>query len=434
MIKLIFKNILANRGRYLPVMVELILIAAVAWLVLEPVIVQKYLLDRHPGYEPDRLVRIEVGERSSAEEYSRADRYADLLRLLSRLRSFPEVESATIATSKSFESRNINANSYPCDSTGGAYFEVDFVKGQDFFKTFGIRSSGGPDDGKVFSEPPLGDHDRIVSRGMAQVMHPGVNPIDHYINEYSETYTHGRKDLIVGVVEDAVYLPRFSRSAIVYIPKSDEDMEKNMGGFYNTSLIARMKPGVSPADFVRDNYETIGRDLRSGRAYAHSPMTFSEYRDIQSIDMRKGNFLMSALALFLIVNLFLCVTGSFYLQTRDRSRDAGIMRAFGASRASIMHNLIAEGWMMTILAWIIGCAGVYFWVEKDGLTKGQELMDQPSQRLVEAIPLWIDNFGQHFAIVSAVVLGLMLLSVTLGIWLPARHISRVSPVDALREE
>lgn len=433
MFKLILKNIWANRGRNLLVMAELILIAAVAWIVLEPVIVQKYLLDRRPGYDPERLVRIEVGERYTDDEYTRADRYADLLRLLSRLRSFPDVESATIATNNSFESNSISANSFPCDSTGGAYFEIEFVKGQDFFRTFGIKASGGPDDGKVFNEPPLNERDRIVSRGMGEVMHPGINPIGHHINEYSETYYHGSNDLIVGVVEDAIYSPKFSRSAIVYMPKSSEDMEKNIR-FYNITLVARMKPGVSPADFVRDNYETISRDLSAGRAYAHSPMTFSEYRDIQNIDMRKGIFLMSALALFLIVNLVLCVTGTFYLQTRDRSRDAGIMRAFGASRKSICGNLIAEGWVMTGVAWILGCTAVYFWSIKDGLTKGQGLMNEPSQRLIDAIPLWIDDFYVHFAVVSAIVLALMLIAVTTGIYLPARNIARVSPVDALREE
>lgn len=434
MFKLILKNIWAHRGRNLLVMAELILIAAVAWMVLEPVIVQTYLLERDLGYDADRLVRIEIGERYTEDEYTSTERYDDLLRLLARLRSFPEVESATITNNRSFESQSINANSYPCDSTGGAYFEVEFVKGQDFFKTFGIRASGGPDDGKVFDEPPLNERDRIVSRGMGQVVHPGINPTGHYINEYSETYTHGRNDMIAGVVEDVIYRSEFSRSAIVYIPKSREDMEKGLRGFYNFTLVARMKPGVSPADFVRDNYETISHDLSAGRAYAHSPMTFTEFRDIRCIDMRKGNFLMSALALFLIVNLFLCVTGTFYLQTRDRSRDAGIMRAFGASRTSICCNLIAEGWVLTVVAWILGCTGVYFRGIKDGLTTGSELMGQPSERLVEAIPMWIDSFALHFAVVSAVVLGLMIIVVTLGIYLPARNISRVSPVDALRDE
>ncbi|MDE6378142.1 MAG: FtsX-like permease family protein [Duncaniella sp.] len=430
MFKLILKNICANRGRNLLVMAELILIAAVAWIVLEPVVVNKYLLDRDLGYDTDRLVRIEIGERYTDDEYTSTERYDDLLRLLARLRAMPGVEAATMVNNRSFESQSINANSYPCDSTGGAYFEVEFIKGQDFFKTFGIHGS----DGKVFNEPPMNERDRIVSRGMGQVMHPGVNPVGHYINEYSETYTHGREDMIVGVVEDVIYRSEFSRSAIVYMPKSREDIEKGLRGFYNFSLVARLKPGVDPADFVRDNYETISRDLSAGRAYAHSPMTYTEFRDIRCIDMRKGNFLMSALALFLIVNLFLCVTGTFYLQTRDRSRDAGIMRAFGASRASICINLIAEGWVMTIVAWLIGCAGVYLWGIKDGLSKGSELMGIPSQRLVDAIPMWIDNFAVHFGVVSVVVLVLMLMAVTIGIYLPARNIARVSPVDALREE
>lgn len=434
MIKLIFKNIWANRRRYLPVMVELILIAAVAWMVLEPVIVNKYLLDRHPGYDRDRLVRIEIGRQYTADEYTPEERYDDLMRVLARLRSMPEVEAATIATHKCFESQSISANTIPNDSTDGGYFEIDFVEGTDFFKTFGICISGGPDDGKVFEEPPLNKNDRILTRGLARVLHPGINPVGHYINEHSGTFTHGKEDIIVSVVEDAVYRSDFRRSAIMYMPMSHKNLAKNLKNSNFASLVARMKPGVNPDDFVRDNYETINRDLRAGRTYAHSPMTFSEYHSIQSISLSKNVFLFSALALFLIVNLFLCVTGTFYLQTRSRSRDAGIMRAFGASRASICRNMIAEGWVMTVVAWLIGCTGVYFWVRKEGMTTGNNLMGQPSQVLVEAIPSWIDNFNEHFGIVSVIVLALLLVAVTIGIWLPARHISSVSPVDALREE
>ena len=96
--------------------------------------------------------------------------------------------------------------------------------------------------------------------------------------------------------------------------------------------------------------------------------------------------------------------------------------------------MIAEGWVMTIVAWLIGCAGVYLWGIKDGLSKGSELMGVPSQRLVDAIPMWIDSFAVHFGVVSVVVLVLMLMAVTIGIYLPARNIARVCPVDALREE
>ena len=50
------------------------------------------------------------------------------------------------------------------------------------------------------------------------------------------------------------------------------------------------------------------------------------------------------------------------------------------------------------------------------------------------IPLWYDDFNTHFAVVSLIIYAIMLLAVMLGIWFPARRISRIRPIDALRDE
>lgn len=433
MIKLIFKTIWANRSRNLWIIAELILIAATAWLVIEPAVIYQYIISRHPGYDIDRLVRMEIGMKPTDAEYDNEERYADLNRMLARIRSNPKVESATLVTYQSFENMGLSANSIPSDSIYGVYIDVQFIPGTDFFRTFGLRTSGGPDDGKIYNEPPCKKNDIVVGRSMAKMLHPGVNALGHYLNEHSERMNHDKNLRIVGIVNDALYRSTLGRTPIVYKMLTPDDVRKKMKRIGDFNIVARLKPGIDPEDFIRQNARTISSDISAGNLYAHSPITYNSYRAIMTSGKRNNNIIQLALVLFLVVNLCLGVTGTFYLQTTDRCRDAGIMRAFGATRGSVCRNMIAEGWVMTIISWIIGCTGVWFLARKNGLTEPEKLFNVLAQEVMDAIPLWFDNFALHFWVISAIVLILLLVTVTAGIYIPARRIARISPVDALRE-
>ena len=47
---------------------------------------------------------------------------------------------------------------------------------------------------------------------------------------------------------------------------------------------------------------------------------------------------------------------------------------------------------------------------------------------------WIHDFGLHFTGVSVITLLILIAVVSIGIYIPARSISRVNPVDALKDE
>lgn len=418
-----------HRGRNLLVLIELVLISFVAWIVIEPVVVYEYVMGRDPGYDIDRLVMLDISQKYSDEDYTSEDRYADVNRILARLRANPQVEAATIAHYQRFESPTMSVTSFPSDTADGFYIEVKFIPGTDFFKTFGIRSA---DTGEIFNEPPCNNDDVVVSRSVAEIMHPGENALGHYINEHSEKFTYDRNKRIVGIVDDALYRSYYGRSAIVYRAMTPKDVDKMFRRISNYAIVIRLKPGVRPMDFIRNNGENIHTELVSGPIYAHSPVAYTEIRDLMGASFRNENIIKTALVIFLIVNLCLGIIGTFYLQTRSRSRDAGVMRAFGATPGAICRNLIAEGWVLAIVSWIIGCVGVWYRVRNEGLTE-VTIFGERSQSVMNVIPLWIDDFSTHFTVISLIVLALLLVTVTIGIYIPARRIAHVNPVDALRE-
>lgn len=435
MIKLIFKNLWARRRRNVWVMIELILITIVAWAVLDPTIVTGYNFTIAPGYDIDRLVTIglsEIPENGRGyDKSSEKSRMDDVHRLLDRVRSNPNVEAATIAPTNIFESGSVGVNSFPKDSTDGVYVVVKFFPNTDFFKTFGIKSL----DGDVFKEPIVSGNDIIISRSVAKVMHPGMDFVTgHYLNESldstSSRFDWDRNKVIAGVTEDAVYRAYLGRTPIIY----KYDKEEKVDNASIISLVLRLKPEVNPEKFVTEYSPIVASELKAGNVYAHSPALFTERRDDQSRDIKNKFVINVALVTFFFVNLCLGIIGTFYLQTRTRSRDTGIMRSFGATPSYVLREIMCEGLIMTTLAWLIGCALYYIYVRKDGLYELEESFWGHSNTIISVLPHWYDFFWTHFFIISAIIYVALILTVSIGIYIPARRISRANSVDALKDE
>ena len=70
MLKLIYRNILARRGRYCWIFVELCLVALISWTVLDEVVVDTYKKVIPTGYDLDRLVTFRLAQKPEAGENS----------------------------------------------------------------------------------------------------------------------------------------------------------------------------------------------------------------------------------------------------------------------------------------------------------------------------------------------------------------------------
>ncbi|WP_290121281.1 FtsX-like permease family protein, partial [uncultured Duncaniella sp.] len=160
-----------------------------------------------------------------------------------------------------------------------------------------------------------------------------------------------------------------------------------------------------------------------------------EKNEIMSRDMNNQDFISMSIALFFFVNILLCMVGTFYLQTRKRSEETGVMRTFGASRGFIVREMLGEGFVITTLAWIFGCFLYWLYIKDESLAQlAYSFSDAPSSILRQMTPTWIDDFTIHFSVVSLIIYSIMLTCVLLGIYIPAGKIARINPVDALRDE
>ena len=131
------------------------------------------------------------------------------------------------------------------------------------------------------------------------------------------------------------------------------------------------------------------------------------------------------LAVFFLINLALGVTGAFWLQTRSRREEVGIMLSYGAAPGNICRLLMGEAAILASFAWLVGCL-IYL---QYGLAEGnwyEQGYVVPS--------LWINNFWLHYIVVSLIVYIIIIVVVLLGVFIPAYKISRIPPTEALRDE
>ena len=90
--------------------------------------------------------------------------------------------------------------------------------------------------------------------------------------------------------------------------------------------------------------------------------------------------------------------------------------------------LVSEAFVMTTVAVVVGCFLYFQWVYYEGF---YVLND----RVPGNDSLYLTNhFLAHFCIVSLIVYVVMLAVTWFGVYIPARSISRISPVEALRDE
>lgn len=429
--KLILKNLWSRRRRNGWLLAELILVAILSWYIFDPVMVVTYERHLPLGYDADRLCMVSVGmlpqeapgyEPQAADSASLMQTY---LNLVDRARQHPDVEQATPVLSFVYPGAMGNGTSSfiaEGDSVAHTALFIEFLPHTHFFETYGFQSGKGSMSAAQLSDLDNGDY-YIMTEDLLEGMfrtHIYRNQRCWKVNGADTCYT-----AVKGTVKSCKYLSDKRPVPIVFMPLQNPDIRSSLD---NMRIVVRLKEGVRMERFLHDFRSWMLRQLRIGNLYARELQSYDEINAAREFSDSTVLYRRSlSIALFFLVNLCLGVIGTFWMQTRTRREEVGVMLSYGATPHRIRLLLLGEGTALTTLATFIGCFIYLQYAFSEGLNTGSSLMEAVT-------PSWVDNFGLHFFLVSLMVYVILQLVVWIGIYIPARRISSISPTEALRDE
>lgn len=427
--KLILKNLWSRRRRNGWLLAELILVAILSWYIFDPVMVVTYERHLPLGYDADRLCMVSVTmfpQEASGYEPQAADSASLVqayLNLVDRVRRHPDVEQATPVLSFVYPgAMGIGTSSFIAegDSVAHTALFIEFLPHTHFFETYGFQSGKGS-----MSAAQLSDLDNGYYYIMTEDLLEGMFRTHTYRNQrcWKVTGTDTCYTAVKGTVKVCKYLSDKRPIPIVFMPLQNPDIRSRLD---NMRIVVRLKEGVRMGRFLHDFRPWMLRQLRIGNLYARELQSYDEINAAREFDSTMLYRCNLSIALFFLVNLCLGVIGTFWMQTRTRREEVGVMLSFGATPHRIRLLLLGEGTALTTLATFIGCFIYLQYAFSEGLNMGNSL--------AEVVIDWIDNFGLHFFFVSLMVYVILLLVVWIGIYIPARRISSISPTEALRDE
>ena len=418
-----------HRSTSLWLALELILVTFACWWAFDPVIVTNYVTHLPLGYDVDRMVKLDVAiltEGITVNELSDEEE-----RLLQKVQEMDEVELAYRAHYTPMGYNTISMHGFLFNDKGDSIQtqRYGFTPDSKMLEVYGIHSLTHDVPDSELTHDCECEKTVLLTRSLAMGLFgtidvAGRNVLGTKYGWDEATQTTGwHKEFfhIRAVVEDVRYQTYDRDYATLFYCSS--------GVNSGIPIILRLREGVNAKRFVQEHQKEIQDEMQTEHCYIRSIQTASEAKDEQSgaiflERLTRRNLLIAA---FFATNMAFGVLGTLLMYMRQRREEAGVRRAFGATRWSIFWGFIREAWLLTTICVIIGCI-IYF---QFASAKGLFTFGSHSN---PAVHFWFDDFGTHFLVVSVIVYIIILCTVLLGTAIPAWRISRSKITESLREE
>ena len=423
MLRHIFKIIYNQRKLNIFIFLELLLASCLLWAISDSLLVDVYTQKQPMGVDIESVYsfHLSIADEAAVSDSSGYRNAAeDFLHLVENIRQCPEVEAASVSlyavpyTWTSNWSYLIAAS----DTTTPSDLCQMFYVMPEYFQVLHIQT---PEGRPVYDEAVRNPGEFILSQTLAEKLFPGVSAVGR---EAKYGNFGGESEIPRKIA--SVTAPRrktdFERAEPVYyvLWRSDKEFldrcENN--SFLPTSFdfLIRMRPNFQPsamADFLQKN----SARLSVGDVYVSSYTSIDDYKT----DMLKGRMdnqkKKTALVVFMLVNIFFGIIGTFWLRTQSRRAEIGLRAALGASKQSLQLQLYLEG--LVLLALTIPLTLIFI--------GNMLLADLPDTYRLD-YTWWRFVFP---VIGSYVLLSAMIL---VGISFPARKIARMNPAETLHYE
>jgi predicted permease len=356
------------------------------------------------GFDKQHLLTLSMDP--SEVSYDRMQGLEFYKRLLSRVRSLPGVESASLASNLplAYSSSNdyLNIRDYTLPPGQPPPLVYYGVVSPDYFDTMRIPviRGRGFSDRDTSTAPPVA----IVNETMATIYWPNQNPIGKQFAKVSGTTNPVYE--VVGIARNS----RFSSiaspiDAYFYLP-----LAQNYDLASGQTLVVRTARDLGTMlQVLESETRHLAPDIP-----VFAPQSMEEALDTFNglLTYRIAAALAAALGLIGLTLAILGVFGMVSYATSQRSREIAVRVALGARRTDILKNILRDGLFIVV----------------PGVTAGL-LLALAIGRLVKGF--LVDVSATDPFTYSAVTIVLTLVAL-MACYLPAHRIARIDPAEALR--
>ena len=395
---------------------ELILVSVVMWWVTDKLYVRLATYFEPRGFNTEHCYKIEMGELTPKSpdytERNYEERTADILELAERLRRRPEIEAVSISS-----------NSHPYNGSNGTIklqLEGDTLEASNWV----IRRQVTPDFVRVFQyqgangETPeqLADmierNEILVSDNLFSSLYKKPLPMTNYVGRRFHLNGDTTSSVRLGASLNVVRYNDFqtgnsSRTMVYKLDWFDKDQE----------LCVRVRP-EHDVDFISKVKADSESQYRVGNIFISEVRSFKDIRrNFQqgSYNEMRNNI---TIMVFLLVNIFLGLLGTFWFRTQQRKSEIALHKAHGATNPMVFTRLLSEGWLLLL---IITPLALFI----DFNIAHAELNSWLNGTTLE----W-----DRLLICAGISFALMALMIAIGIGIPAKKAMKIDPAEALHGE
>ena len=219
---------------------------------------------------------------------------------------------------------------------------------------------------------------------------------------------------------------RYGSDAPCFFYRMDENLIKRHFTDEWAQIVFRVKPAADGPDYRTNFIREIAPRLDVDDLFVADAVPYTEQQlqfEVMNGDTDKVNS-QAIVVLFLLVNVFLGLIGTFWFRTRRRRNEIALRLAMGSTKKQIFCLLMGEGLLLLTLVTLPAMIVCYN-VGIAEFTMGH----------TELITTWPVKWSfLRFLLGSLGAWLLIALMVVIGIWFPARQAIKIQPAEALHEE
>lgn len=396
--------------------IELLLVSVVLFFLADKIYTVIATINEPMGFDTEHCYILRVRELSDAAPDFKAyeaqeDRYKDLLTLKERILARPEVAAATLSSNAHPYNPNNSQHQLDIDTFSMADAPLLLRRvDPDFFKVFKIEGANGE------TAEQLGEilqKERIIPSDNALLRKAGIRSLKDL---YGKQMVLGGTDILT---LRASFKPmKYSDYSTVHGWAGASMFERFNGYFldFMEGISVRVNDNMDK-DFMEKLMKDADNELRVGNWYVASVESFDSIKEEYNRNEKAGVRNVIICAVFLLVNIFLGILGTFWFRTQQRNREIALRMVSGATRADIFRRIVGEGEVLLLLVTPLAIVIDYL------LT-------------IYEFTSWYDGYFEpmHFCVSVLAAWVLMALMIAIGIYFPARRAMSISPAAAMKSE